>query len=257
MKILCDHQYDDEWWKVRRGKPTASEFGSIIVPQEVWEVRLNGEYVSSHREERTAKEAAEKKNKKTPGHEIVRLWPQSEARFGYICQLIADVYDPEYGLAEEYVSKAMATGTLMEPEARKWYEFQVGRKVQQVGLVSTDDERFGCSPDSLVGDDGVLELKVPTPAIQVGYLIENVLPPKYRPQCHGHLYVTGREWCDFMSYSRGLPPLLVRVVPDDYTKRLGELLEEFWADYQAALRDLDLPEPVNVNAELPDSSHPW
>lgn len=211
MRIVECAQYDQTWWAARRGVPTASEFDCIITPEKA---------------------------------------EASKGAFKYICRLIADQYDPDYGYAEEYVSVAMRNGTLMEPTARDWYQFERKAEVQQVGFCVTDCGRFGSSPDSLVGDDGALELKCPEPHTHVEYLIRGVLPIKYKPQCHGHLIVTGRAWCDFMSYSPGLPSLLVRVFPDEYTDRLRDLLETFWTDYQSTVKQLNLPEPTGLHPEV-------
>ena len=204
MRVIEGPQYTDEWWRVRRGIPTASEFGAIITP-------AKGE--------------------------------MSKQAIGYVCQLIADRYDPAYGMQEDYVSAAMKNGTDAEPDARRTYEMLRDVDVHEVCFCVTDDGRIGASPDGLVGDDGVLELKCPQPKTQVQYLVGGELPAAYRPQVHGHLVVTGRAWCDFMSYSPGLPPLLLRVTPDDYTAKLRAALAEFLELYDETLQSLDLPDP--------------
>lgn len=187
-------QYSDEYWEKRRGVPTASEFGNIIMPK-------RAEY--------------------------------STASMTYACQLVAERFDNYYGQQDEYVSAAMKNGTIMEPHVRRFYEFHRDAEVTEVGFCLTDDGRFGCSPDGLIGDDGGAEIKAPTPAIQVRYLADGVLPEKYKPQVHASLWITGRDWWDFLSYSPGLPELLIRVTPDEYTKKLAECAERFWDDYQA------------------------
>eukprot|EP00752_Nemacystus_decipiens_P016734 g14972.t1 len=184
-----------EWWQARRSVPTASRFSDICTP-------ARGDY--------------------------------SESAGPYICELIADRLDPDYGLVEDYQSAAMRNGTILEPEARRFYEFDRSVKVEQVGLCMDDYSRFGCSPDGLCGDDGCLEIKSPMHKTQVKYLIDGGLPSEYKPQVHGHLVVTGRQWCDFLSYAQGLPHLLIRIVPDDYTDKLRACLNKFWDEYQAA-----------------------
>jgi hypothetical protein len=102
--------------------------------------------------------------------------------------------------------------------------------VEQVGFCTLDDGTFGCSPDSLVGDDGMLEIKCPSPAVHVGYLLGDKLPTTYRAQVQSQLFVTGRAWCDFLSYHPDLPPLLVRVEPDPkWHAKFAEELEKFTA----------------------------
>jgi hypothetical protein len=147
--------------------------------------------------------------------------------------LIAQLYDPLYGVVEDYVSASMKNGRIMEPEARRFYELERDCDVTECGLCLTDDGRYGSSPDSLISTDGVLELKAPNYKTQIKYLLAGCLPAEYAPQCHGHLLVTQRKWCDFMSYCVGLPPLLVRVVPDEFTLKLAEALESFWKMYSA------------------------
>jgi hypothetical protein len=212
MKRYEMDQYTTAWWDVRRGVPTCSEFGRIITPA-------------------TGK--------------------LSSQALAYAAELVGQMVDPHYGEEETYVSAAMRNGTIMEPEARDWYEFDAGADVQRVGFCTTDDGRFGGSPDALVGDDGCLELKSPTAKTQVLYLYANTLPAEYRPQVHGHLIVTGRKWCDFVSYFRGLPPLRIRVEPDAYTDMLRKCLDDFWAIYQdvRAKVPVERPAPVTVSEE--------
>lgn len=189
-------QYSPEWWDARRGVPTSSEFSRIVTP-------AKGDY--------------------------------SKSAEGYIAELIAEVHDPHYGEVESYVSAAMKNGTMMEPEARAFYTFTRDASVTEVGFCVSDDGRFGCSPDGLVGDDGGLELKSPEHKTHVKYLLSGEIPNEYKPQVHASLIITGREWWDFMSYARGMPPLLVRVRPDDYTEKVRDAMGLFWAEYQDAM----------------------
>lgn len=154
------------------------------------------------------------------------------AHEGYICELIGDLGRLDYP-GERPATPAMRNGTLTEPEARRFYEMEQG-DVEQVGFCLTDDGRFACSPDGLVGDDGILELKCPEPKTHVGYLLANELPPEYVPQVHGQLIVTGRKWCDFLSYCPGFKPLMVRIEPNEFTDKLRAVLEEFWPKFLAA-----------------------
>lgn len=63
-------------------------------------------------------------------------------------------------------------------------------------------------------------------------MLGGALPNEHKVQCHGHLVVTGRAWCDFTSYVEGLDPLRVRVVRDAFTEKLAARLDEFWTAYQ-------------------------
>ena len=208
-------QGSPEWFELRRGIPTASNFDRILTPK-------------------TGKPSA--------------------SADPYISELIAERY--HIGPLDELeatASDAMKQGLALEPEARHRYEAETGVAVAQVGFVTTDDGRLGCSPDGLVGDSGGLEVKCPSGKTHVGYLRERVLPDDYKAQVHGSLIVTGRKWWDFVSYCHGLPLFRVRVVPDEYTDRLREALYLFVARYENTIRDLGLPDPpVHVAAEWPN-----
>jgi putative phage-type endonuclease len=137
------------------------------------------------------------------------------------------------GLTEEtYQNDAMKRGMVLESEARNLYEFLTGLTVNQVGFCVTEgDAVYGASPDGFVGDDGLLEIKCPTMAVHVGYLIDNVLPLDYYQQTQGQLLVTGRKWCDFLSYFPGIKPLLIRVMPDArFQESLKIELERFCSE---------------------------
>lgn len=121
----------------------------------------------------------------------------------------------------------MERGVITEAEAVAYYEMQAGRDTERVGFVATDDGRTGCSPDRLVGPDGLLELKCPSAAVHVGYLLE-ADAPKYRAQIQGQLWITGRQWVDFLSYCPELPPALVRYERDEkYIEALAEAVADF------------------------------
>lgn len=117
---------------------------------------------------------------------------------------------------ESYTNAAMQRGTEMEPEARALYELLHDAQVDQVGMCYKDEARmFSCSPDGLIGENGGLEIKCPSMAVHIEYLIGGKLPTDYYQQVHGSLLITGREWWDFASYYPGIKPLIVRVYPDE------------------------------------------
>lgn len=143
------------------------------------------------------------------------------------------------GIREEgYQSPAMIRGTIMEEEARNFYEITTGNKVQQVGFCTTG--LFGCSPDGFVGDDGTIEIKCPLIATHVSYLVDEKLPSDYFQQVQGGLFVTGRKWCDFISYFPGLKPLVVRVVSDEtFHASLGSELNLFCDQLDDLVKQID------------------
>lgn len=155
---------------------------------------------------------------------------------GYICELIAELRGVE---KDRYTSDAMQHGIDTEAEARAWYAFTRDIDVRQVGFCMTDDGRFGCSPDGLVGDDGGAEIKCPEPKTHVEYLLDGGLPLAYKCQVHGSLFVTGRAWWDFVSYCPPMPELVVRVTPDDFTDALRGALDRFHAEFEAAKKKIE------------------
>ncbi len=109
-----------------------------------------------------------------------------------------------------YTNEHMERGTALEPEAREAYEFITDYEVQETGFILDDSEEFGCSPDGLVGEQGGLEIKCPSTGVHVSYLRKGVVPAKYYQQVQGCMWITGRDWWDFMSYHPEMPHLLVR-----------------------------------------------
>lgn len=100
---------------------------------------------------------------------------------------------------DSYKNEAMENGNLTEDEARQIYELQTGSKVEQVGFIELN-EYVGCSPDGLVGEDGLVEIKCPTPRVFTEYLYSGKVDPKYYAQIQMQLYVTDRKWCDYCVY---------------------------------------------------------
>jgi putative phage-type endonuclease len=131
------------------------------------------------------------------------------------------------GIIEEgYKNYNMERGTEMEAEAREAYEMITGNTVEEVGFCFK--EGYGASPDGLVDEDGLLEIKCPTAAVHVGYVLAGVLPTDYFHQTQGQLLATGRKWVDFFSYYPGIKPLLVRVKRDEpFLKALEKELKIF------------------------------
>jgi len=208
------NQYSSEWWEARRGIPTCSEFDRVLTSggRDPSKAKLSG--------------SAQK----------------------YACRLAAEVrsLEPNF-FTDRPITRAMAAGTETEPEARNWYAMEHDTlTVQQVGFVTTDDKRFGGSPDAIcnpvfegakiVGCEGGLELKCVQPDTHVGYIMDPAeLIADYRGQVHGSLLVTKAKWWDLVSYAKGFDPVIVRVTPDAYTVALAAALQEFRKMYDAVL----------------------
>lgn len=115
---------------------------------------------------------------------------------------------------ETYQNAAMQRGVELEAEARMFYEMTNDCKIEQVGFCLADGG-WGCSPDGLVNGDGLIEIKCPSMAVHVGYLLDGKIPTDYFQQTQGQLLVTGRKWLDFISYYPAMKPLIVRVERDE------------------------------------------
>lgn len=157
----------------------------------------------------------------------------SKQRTKYLYQLAGETIT---GIAEEsYQNSNMQRGIEMEAEARQLYELVTGHKVQEIGFCLADG--YGASPDGLVGKEGILEIKCPTLSVHVGYLLEDMLPMDYWQQLQGQLLVTGREWVDFMSYSPGIKPLIIRVKREKKFLKLLEVeLKRFSTELKQVVR---------------------
>jgi putative phage-type endonuclease len=99
-----------------------------------------------------------------------------------------------------FTNEYIEWGNKYEDEAREAYIDKTGNEVKEVGFVYKDDtKRIGCSPDGLVGDKGLIEIKCPMTKTHIGYLQDGP-PKKYIAQMQFQMMCTGRTWCDFVSY---------------------------------------------------------
>jgi hypothetical protein len=113
------------------------------------------------------------------------------------------------------MGEAMMRGVEDEVDARNIYHANYA-PVEQIGFITSDEWGFtiGYSPDGLVGDNGLIEVKSRLPKFQVPTIIDNDSPSDFMIQIQTGLLVSRRKWVDFISYSAGLPMLTVRVFPD-------------------------------------------
>ena len=151
----------------------------------------------------------------------------SASRANYLAQLIAERLTGTP--AESYTNAAMQHGVDTEPEARAAYEFYQGVTVDQVAFVPHPKiDQAGASPDGLVNDDGLVEIKCPNTATHLETLLGQAVPAKYADQMQFQMACTGRKWCDFVSYDPRMPEhmrlFIRRVARDD--KRINELETE-------------------------------
>jgi putative phage-type endonuclease len=179
-------QGTEEWFTIRIGKVTASRVADVIA-------------------------------KTKTGY--------SATRDNYMAQLICERLTGLKG--ESFTNAAMQHGTDTEPLARAAYEALQDALVDEVGFVPHPSiEMAGASPDGLVGDDGLLEIKCPNTATHIETLISKVVPGKYNTQMQFQMACTGRQWCDFVSFDNRLPEMfqlfVTRVPRDEVFIRLIE-----------------------------------
>jgi putative phage-type endonuclease len=130
---------------------------------------------------------------------------------------------------EPFDSFDMQRGRDLEPEARDFYQQETFSLVKQVGFMKCDS--YGYSPDGLIGNDGLIEIKCPKQNTHTKYLFNNKLPSEYLAQVQGGLFVSGRKWCDFISYHPNFVDdkkmFKVRVFRDDeFIKHLSKGLNK-------------------------------
>lgn len=210
MIYKCE-QYSDEWYQLRCGKVTASM---------VWAVtkKLKG---------RKAKD----------GTRIESTEEATDRRY-YRERLLAETLTGVVG-DSRYITKEMEWGMEWEPVARASYEVESNGMVDKVGFVTHDAiPRFGCSPDSYVGDDGLAQFKCPNTTTHLNYVLDGVVPEEYEPQMVAEMACTGRQWCDFVSFDPRLPAGIQK-----FTKRLERdetRVKEVEAAVLAFLAELDV-----------------
>ena len=155
----------------------------------------------------------------------------------YINELIAERITGER--EPIYVNEWMQRGTELEPRARETYEFIYDVDVQEVGFILDDSGEFGCSPDGLIGEDGGVEFKCPSPKNHIAWSRKGKCPSKHYAQVQGCLYITGREWWDFMSYHPDMKPFIVRVERDEeFIAKLAEQISLAVEEIKSEVRNL-------------------
>lgn len=167
----CD-QGSEEWFALRLGLPTASVFHTIMADGRDGEA--------------------------------------SKTRTKLLHQLAGEILSKRP--AETYENDAMRRGRAMEAEAIEHHAYTRAVEVRRVGFVRRtiynplgDDLVVGCSPDGLVGDAGVLQIKTMRPELIVALVESGRFPSEHRAQCQGEMWVTGRRTCDLRIFYSGMP----------------------------------------------------
>ena len=165
---------------------------------------------------------------------------ESASRRNYKIQLVSERLTGEK--QESYINQAMQDGIDREVFARDRYVQQFG-EVEEVGFIQHPTLEAGASPDGLVGEDGLLEIKCPMGTTHTETLMTQEVPSKYIPQIQFQLRCTGRKWCDFVSYNPMFPQHLQvfvkRVEADEvYQMELDKEIEAFLLEVQTIIDKL-------------------
>lgn len=191
MRLIQCEQGSPEWFAARLGKVSASHLSDVM---------------------------AKSKDRKGEG----------TTRINYKAQLVAEILSG-VSCEKAFSSKAMDDGTAREPFARAAYEVATGVMVDKVGFALHDSiERYGASPDGLVGEDGGVEIKCGIPATHLKWLLAGKVPTEHEPQMVGGMSCCNRLWWDFISFCDAFPAphdlFVVRLYRDE--KRIEEIENE-------------------------------
>lgn len=135
----------------------------------------------------------------------------SSAQGRYMGRLLAERFGQP---PEDFSTPFMARGSAMEAEAVAWYEFTTGRTTEVCGLCLRDDRKAGASPDRLVGEDGLLEIKCVSFENHLLALL-GMKDDDHACQCQGQMWITGRKWVAQLFYNPALPSIIVTYDRDD------------------------------------------
>lgn len=139
------------------------------------------------------------------------------SRGNYLAQLVAERLTGQ--TADSFKSGAMQHGTETEPQARMAYEAETGLMVSEVAMIEHPTIAMsGASPDGMVGEDGLVEIKCPNTSTHIATLLADKAPSGYIPQMQWQMACTGRQWVDFVSFDPRMPEdmqLFIKRVPRD------------------------------------------
>jgi putative phage-type endonuclease len=175
------------------------------------------------------------------------------SRKNYMAELVAERLTGNR--VEGFTNAAMQWGTDQEPEARIAYEFYGNATVEEVGFVPHPAiAETGASPDGLVGDDGLVEIKCPLTAQHIETLLGGTIPEKYLYQMQWQMACTKRSWCDFASYDPRLPEamrLFVKRVhrEDEMIKTIETEVVQFLTELRSTVAQLR--HKYEPDAEIP------
>ena len=152
---------------------------------------------------------------------------EGKMRKTYMHKLAGEIITGEP--AENYSNGYMERGHALEGEARDLYAFMADAEPAQVGFIRNGAK--GCSPDSLIGNDGMLEIKTQAPHLLIETLLADKFPSEHVAQCQGALWVAEREWIDLVVYYPSMPVFTKRAHRDEaYIAELSKAVDIFNAE---------------------------
>lgn len=155
---------------------------------------------------------------------------ESKTRAKYMRQLAGEIITGKP--MEGFTNAHMERGHEMEPEARDLYAFATDTAPEQVGFIRNGQK--GCSPDSLIGANGMLEIKTKLPDLLIECLERDDFPPEHKAQCQGALWVAEREWLDIIVYWPAMPVFIKRAYRDEpYIAEMAKAVDTFNSDLAA------------------------
>ena len=160
----------------------------------------------------------------------------STSRANYMAELICERLTGKP--TEGYTNGAMQWGIDTEPQAKAAYVFLHDAPVEECAFAEHGTiGSFGASPDGLVGDDGLVEIKCPNTATHLDFLLTKTIPGKYITQMQTQMACTGRQWCDFVSFDPRLPDSMQMWI--SRVKRDDALISEIEKEVTAFLAEVD------------------
>jgi hypothetical protein len=152
---------------------------------------------------------------------------EGKTRRSYMLQLAGELLTGEPH--EGFMTADMERGHEMEPDARNMYALMTDASPELVGFIRNGAK--GCSPDSLIGDVGMLEIKTKLPHLLIDVLLRDEFPAEHKAQCQGALWVAEREWIDIAVYWPRLPLFIKRAYRDEaYIAGLASAVDAFNAE---------------------------
>ena len=149
---------------------------------------------------------------------------QGKTRAAYMRRLAAEIITGEP--LESFTSAAMERGHALEDDARQLYAFMHDVEPKHVGFIRND--RKGCSPDSLINDNALLEIKTQRGDLLIETIQKDEFPSCHVAQVQGQLWIAEREYCDLLVYWPGLPPFIKRAYRDEkFISELSRAMSDF------------------------------